>query len=78
MVTAIDFTGSNLDPQLEDSLHNLNNQPNPYQKVLRSLWDVIENYDTDKWIPSYGFGAKPHFPTLNEETVNHCFPLTGS
>jgi len=29
------------------------------------------DYDTDKLVPIYGFGAK----FLNESSVNHCFPL---
>jgi len=35
------------------------------------------NYDYDKMVPVYGFGAKPHFPNLNSNEVLHCFPLTG-
>ena len=48
MVAALDFTGknkfiigSNKDPEVEDSLHNVENQPNQYQKVLKSIWDII-------------------------------------
>ena len=46
--------------------------------MLKSVWDIIEHYDSDKWIPSFGFGAKPHFPNLSQEDVSHCFPINGS
>ena len=45
---------------------------------MKSIWDIISNYDSDKQIPAFGFGAKPHFPNLNEMMVNHCFPLNGN
>ena len=75
MGVAIDFTGSNGMPSSEQSLHYLGNPPNQYQKVAKSIWDIIENYDTDKRIPAFGFGAKPHFPNINQNTANHCFPI---
>lgn len=65
LVAAIDFTGSNGDVNMPNSLHNIKNQPNQYQQVLNAIWNVIEQYDTDKKIPAFGFGAKPHFPKLN-------------
>ena len=37
------------------------------------------DYDNDKLVPTFGFGAKvnmPHFNTNNK--VHHCFPLNGS
>lgn len=33
------------------------------------------NYDTDKKIPAFGFGANVCFPKLNG--LSHCFPLSG-
>ena len=43
--------------------------------MLKSIWDIIENYDNDKRIPAFGFGAKPHFPNINSHTALHCFPM---
>lgn len=77
LVVAIDFTGSNGSPSSMNSLHYIGPNPTQYQQVLRGIWEIIENYDSDKSIPAFGFGAKPHFPGLNENSVNHCFPLTG-
>ncbi len=37
------------------------------------------DYDTDKLVPTYGFGAKVHMPNFETGTkVHHCFPLNGS
>lgn len=78
LVAAIDFTASNGIPKAPDSLHYGGNGPTEYQKVLSSIWDIISNYDADKQIPAFGFGAKPHLPNLNEIMVNHCFPINGN
>lgn len=75
LVIAIDFTGSNGMPSSPQSLHYLGQQPNQYQSVMKGIWDIVENYDSDKRIPAFGFGAKPHFPNLNQNVANHCFPI---
>jgi hypothetical protein len=56
-------------------LHYLGPQPTQYQVVLRSIWDIISNYDADKMIPAFGFGAKIFFPNCKTNAVSHCFPL---
>lgn len=76
LAVAIDFTGSNGVPTSPQSLHYMGNQPNQYQQVIKAIWDIVENYDSDKKIPAFGFGAKPHFPNINQNTANHCFPLS--
>ena len=75
LVAAIDFTASNGTPSSSSSLHYMGNQPNQYQKVIKEIWEILEGYDSDKKIPAYGFGAKPHFPNIKSNTVNHCFHL---
>lgn len=42
---------------------------------MKSIWDIIENYDSDKKIPAFGFGAKPHFQNINSNQTLHCFPI---
>jgi hypothetical protein len=75
---AIDFTGSNGVPSQPTSLHYINkNAPNQYQKAIMAVGSILLNYDYDKMIPAFGFGAKPHFPHFGGNTVNHCFPLSG-
>lgn len=70
LITAIDFTGSNGDPRDPSSLHYINSQGfNQYQSALFSVGEILLNYDSDKQVPLYGFGAK-----INGQ-INHCFPL---
>ena len=42
-----------------------------------AVGNILLNYDYDKMIPAFGFGAKPRFPQLNSTTTDHCFPLSG-
>ncbi|ESN89898.1 hypothetical protein HELRODRAFT_91226 [Helobdella robusta] len=70
---AIDFTASNGNPQSPQSLHYLHPQyPNHYVRAIRSVGEVIKDYDSDQLFPCFGFGARipPHME------VSHCFPLT--
>uniref|UniRef100_A0A1A8D9Y2 Copine-3 n=1 Tax=Nothobranchius kadleci TaxID=1051664 RepID=A0A1A8D9Y2_NOTKA len=69
---AIDFTGSNGDPKSPRSLHYIN--PQGYNEYLAAIWavgNVIQDYDSDKMFPAFGFGAQIP-PTWQ---VSHEFPL---
>ncbi|XP_019405582.1 PREDICTED: copine-3 isoform X2 [Crocodylus porosus] len=71
-IVGIDFTGSNGDPRSPDSLHYLS--PNGVNEYLSAIWSVgmvVQDYDTDKMFPAFGFGAQipPSFQ------VSHEFPL---
>ncbi|XP_038580168.1 copine-3-like isoform X1 [Micropterus salmoides] len=69
---AIDFTGSNGDPKSPQSLHYISPQGvNEYLSAIWSVGNVIQDYDTDKMFPSFGFGAQIP-PTWQ---VSHEFPL---
>lgn len=82
LMVAVDFTASNGHPLDEISLHRLPKnfnytgsvrnvtQLNQYQKAIWSVGRILEDYDTDKMIPVYGFGAE------KDGQVSHCFPLT--
>jgi hypothetical protein len=87
MVVAIDFTGSNGAPTQPTSLHEVRNDGtlNQYQSAIVEVCDILLNYDYDKRVPVWGFGAKTNlkgmdlFEFLSEETVvNHCFSLSGN
>ncbi|XP_062501287.1 copine-3-like [Corticium candelabrum] len=68
----IDFTGSNGDPREPSSLHFIDpSKPNDYMRALVAVGNVCEQYDSDKLIPAFGFGAK--VPPNNE--VSHEFPV---
>ncbi|XP_042366291.1 copine-3-like isoform X2 [Plectropomus leopardus] len=69
---AIDFTGSNGDPKSPQSLHYIN--PEGYNEYLTAIWavgNVIQDYDSNKRFPVFGFGAQ--VPPLWH--VSHEFPV---
>ncbi|XP_038829273.1 copine-3 isoform X2 [Salvelinus namaycush] len=68
----IDFTGSNGDPKSPQSLHYISPQGvNEYLSAIWSVGMVIQDYDSDKMFPAFGFGAQIP-PTWQ---VSHEFPL---
>ncbi|XP_043932344.1 copine-9 [Protopterus annectens] len=69
---AIDFTASNGNPSQPTSLHYMNPyQMNAYAMALKAVGEIIQDYDSDKLFPAYGFGAK--IPP--EGKISHEFPL---
>ena len=78
MIVAIDFTGSNGMPRFPTSLHYMDpNAPNQYQIAISSISQILMNYDSNKRIPAFGFGAKPKFGGQVLPT-SHCFALSGN
>ena len=76
---AIDFTGSNGVVTHPTSLHYLNQYSlNSYQQAIMAIGNILLNYDYDKRIPAFGFGAKLKFPMMSSNMVSHCFPLSGN
>lgn len=72
---AVDFTASNGDPKSPSSLHYMNPyRPNAYQTALRSVGEIIKDYDSDKLFPVLGFGAR--LPP--DGVVSHEFALNGN
>ncbi|XP_048030288.1 copine-3 isoform X2 [Megalobrama amblycephala] len=68
----VDFTGSNGDPRLPESLHYISPQGvNEYLSAIWSVGLVVQDYDSDKMFPAFGFGAQIP-PTWQ---VSHEFPL---
>eukprot|EP00041_Stephanoeca_diplocostata_P031275 m.971104 g.971104 ORF g.971104 m.971104 type:complete len:571 (-) comp23926_c0_seq9:3608-5320(-) len=71
---AIDFTGSNGNPQLPSSLHYNNPyQPNMYVQAIQQIGSILMDYDTDKLFPAFGYGGK-----LPSGAVSHGFALNGN
>src|SRR5579883_3232296 len=61
LIFGIDYTSSNTEKGAYSfnglSLHTINNNySNPYQQVINLCGRVLEQFDEDKLIPSYGFG----------------------
>jgi len=74
LAIAIDFTASNGDPDMANSLHSTDPAKNCYMQAIRSIGDILQEYDSDKNIPVFGFGAKiPGF-----KSPSHCFALNGN
>jgi len=70
LMVAVDFTASNGTPTFANSLHYINPyQPNQYQQAMAAVGQILLEYDSDKMIPAYLYGAK-----INGQT-HHCFPL---
>ena len=46
-------------------------QMNAYAMALKAVGDIIQDYDSDKLFPAYGFGAK--LPP--DGKISHAFPL---
>mmetsp|Transcript_33123 Transcript_33123/g.78958 ORF Transcript_33123/g.78958 Transcript_33123/m.78958 type:complete len:592 (+) Transcript_33123:74-1849(+) len=73
VTVAVDFTASNQDPHLPTSLHyNGGKELNPYQQAMQAVGEVLLEYDHDKRIAAFGYGAI----LPGESEPSHCFPLT--
>ena len=56
---AIDFTGSNENPNDASSLHYIHgNIPSPYERAIFTCGNIVAYYDYDQLFPCFGFGAK--------------------
>lgn len=72
-VVAVDFTASNGYPSDRSSLHYNSEQfPSQYVQVLQAIGGIIEDYDSDKLFPAFGFGAKlpPDFNVYHDFALN--------
>uniref|UniRef100_A0A8C3D467 Copine family member 9 n=1 Tax=Cairina moschata TaxID=8855 RepID=A0A8C3D467_CAIMO len=72
---AIDFTASNGMPSQPTSLHYASPyQLSAYALALKAVGEIIQDYDSDKLFPAYGFGAK--LPP--DGKISHQFPLNNN
>ena len=80
MVLCIDFTASNGIQTASTSLHHYTaHKRSQYEEALHEVSNIVLDYDTDKLVPCFGFGAKVNMPEFNTyNKVHHCFPLNGS
>ena len=59
-------------PSQPTSLHYMSPyQMNAYAMALKAVGEIIQDYDSDKLFPAYGFGAK--LPP--DGKISHAFPL---
>uniref|UniRef100_A0A8C3UU70 Copine family member 9 n=1 Tax=Catharus ustulatus TaxID=91951 RepID=A0A8C3UU70_CATUS len=72
---AIDFTASNGLPSQPTSLHYASPyQLSAYALALKAVGEIIQDYDSDKLFPAYGFGAK----VPPDGKISHQFPLNNN
>ena len=71
LMVAVDYTGSNGNPAIPGTLHHIDptGAPNQYQSAIASVGAVLQEYDTDKLFPIWGFGARI------DGQVSHCFQV---
>ena len=62
---AIDFTASNGESSMPNSLHYLGDF-NQYEQAITAVGSILEVYDNDRSFPVYGFGGVPRFLGLNQ------------
>ena len=71
---AIDFTGSNGNPNKASSLHYHGNlQRNEYLNAIKSVGNILQYYDSDKQVPVLGYGA-----SIKDCGKSHCFAVNGN
>ena len=80
LVTCIDFTASNGIAKAQNSLHySGNGRASQYAEALGEVSKILLDYDYDKLVPVYGFGAKVRMPNFDSNgKVHHCFPINGN
>ena len=78
LVVAVDFTGSNGEPTDPVSLHYIDpaGRLNDYQSAISSVGKILEEYDSDKKYPVFGYGASFKLPNGERTKTSWCFPLT--
>jgi len=75
LIIGVDFTASNEDPELVSSLHYIGEKKsNQYLSAIYEVGKILLNFDTDKEVPLFGFGAI--WPQQKE--VSHCFAMNGN
>ncbi|XP_023345926.1 copine-9 [Eurytemora carolleeae] len=74
LVVGVDMTSSNGDPNSTHSLHSIDKRTgeNAYTAAIRTVAEILQDYDYDKKLLGLGFGANIG------GVVSHCFPLNGN
>lgn len=79
LVIGLDYTSSNGEYNKKSSLHYFDDQRKScYEKALEEIASILLDFDNDKLVPLYGFGAKVRIKKFNSGSlVSHHFPLNG-
>jgi hypothetical protein len=75
LIIGIDFTLGNGEYTFPDSLHvqRTDGGLNAYQTAISHCAQILLNYDSDKKVPVYGFGAIPHLTNYNVAETEHWY-----
>lgn len=80
VVYAWDFTASNGDPNVPESLHYVDTDPNhlnPYERSTLITGKILQSLDHDQKYQVFAFGAKTKLPNGRWGPMpNHCIRLT--
>ncbi len=72
LMMAVDYTGSNGDPRVPQSLHYQQSPGgNQYQRAISTIGQILAPYASSTMYPAMGFGG-----SIGGQATNHCFPLT--
>merc|ERR1711963_385114 len=71
---AVDFTASNGNPMDPNSLHYRGDpsRPNQYVTAIRSVGEIVQDYDSDSMFPALGFGARIPRTGPTQATTSSC------
>uniref|UniRef100_A0A7S3KSE1 Copine C-terminal domain-containing protein n=1 Tax=Euplotes crassus TaxID=5936 RepID=A0A7S3KSE1_EUPCR len=76
-IAGVDFTGSNLSGANGLNLHSTSLQENQYFNAIQQVSSILLNFDSDKQVPLFGFGAVVD-QRYYYSNVSHCFALNGN
>lgn len=76
LIAGIDFTGSNLNGMNGENLHSPDFSNNQYYNAIQKISNILLNFDSDKQVPLFGFGAM--IDERYYQQVSHCFALNGN
>jgi hypothetical protein len=79
LVVGIDFTMSNGPFKNMESLHYFNGASQSYyEKALQEVCGILLDFDYDKLVPVFGFGAIVDYNEINSGHQRaDCFPISG-
>jgi hypothetical protein len=81
LLFAVDFTASNGDPKVPDSLHYLDDHENPhlnpYERCISIAGRSLEKLDADQKFQVFGYGARVKNATTGKfsESAQHCIRI---
>ena len=76
LTIGVDFTGSNMNVITGQNLHNSDLTQNQYYNAIQRIGGILLNFDSDKSVPLFGFGAMVDERYYND--ISNLFALNGN